>query len=133
MKRYSAFIAQTDDFRGEREDLVEAWQNEHPHVYHVHFEVPDGTPERMVSLIAGGLLWEDLWSPATTIHTVVEDIMPEDTRPLFEDRVNMSIEDRTRNVVAPVLKALGKNRNQSAKDVDLWSNREDEWDDKVNW
>jgi len=137
MKRYTAFIAPTDDYRGTKEGLVEAWQNEHPHVYHIDFQVPEGTPDRMVSLIAGGLFWEDCWSPASTVFTVVEDLTPEDTRPMFEDRVNMSVEasveDRTRNVVEPILKALGEQRNQSAKDVDLWSNREDAWDDKVNW
>ena len=130
MKRYSALIAPTDDFHGDREDLVEAWQNEHPHVYHIHFQVPELTSDRMVSLIAGGLFWEDCWSPATTIFTVTEDLMPEDTRPLFEDRVNTSVEDRTRNIVKPPFKASD---DQSVKDIDLWSNREEAWDDKVNW
>ena len=125
MKRYSAFIAQTDNYHGTKEGLVEAWQNEHPHVYHIHFQVPDGTTDRMVSLIAGGLFWEDCWSPTNTIFTVTEDVMPEDTRPMFEDRVNTAVEDRTRNVV--------DTSSQSVKDVDLWSDREEAWDDKVNW
>ena len=133
MKRYTAFIAPTDDYRGTKEGLVEAWQNEHPHVYHIHFQVPDGTTDRMVSLIAGGLFWEDCWSPANTVFTVTEDLTPEDTRPMLEDRVNTSVEDRTRNVVEPVLKALSKRHEQGAKDVDLWSSRDDAWDDKVNW
>jgi len=129
MKRYTAFIAPTDDFHGEKEDLVDAWLDEHPHVYHIDFEVPVGTPDRIVSLIAGGLFWEDCWSPASTIYTVVEDLTPEDTRPLSEDRTSTSVEDRTRSVVEPVLKALSKRRDQGAKDVDLWSDREDVWDD----
>ena len=134
-KRYTAFIAQTDDYRGTKEGLVEAWQNEHPHVYHIDFEVPEGTPDRMVALIAGGLLWEDYWSPSGTIHTVVEDLTPEDTRPLFEDRVSSShqfgstVDDSTRKA----LRVASQKDNQSVKDIDLWSNREDEWDDKVNW
>lgn len=125
MKRYTAFIAPTDDFRGEKDDLVNEWKNEHPHVYHIDFEVPNGTPDRIVSLIAGGLFWEDCWSPATTIWTVVEDLTPEDVRPLLEDRVGTSSEDQTRYMIDPP--------NQSVKDVDLWSDREDAWDDKVNW
>lgn len=135
MKRYSAFIAQTDNYHGTKEGLVEAWQNEHPHVYHIHFQVPDGTSDRMVSLIAGGLFWEDCWSPANTISTVTEDVMPEDTRPMFEDRVNTSVEDRTRNVVEPVLKALRKQNEKSVKDVDLWSSEDSAWydSDPKNW
>ena len=135
MKRYSAFIAQTDNYHGTKEGLVEAWQNEHPHVYHIHFQVPDGTTDRMVSLIAGGLFWEDCWSPANTISTVTEDVMPEDTRPMFEDRVNTSVEDRTRNVVEPVLKALRKQNEKSVKDVDLWSSEDSAWydSDPKNW
>lgn len=135
MKRYSAFIAQTDNYHGTKEGLVEAWQNEHPHVYHIHFQVPDGTTDRMVSLIAGGLFWEDCWSPANTIFTVTEDVMPEDTRPMFEDRVNTSVEDRTRNVVEPVLKALRKQNEKSVKDVDLWSSEDPAWydSDPKNW
>ncbi len=135
MKRYSAFIAQTDNYHGTKEGLVEAWQNEHPHVYHIHFQVPDGTSDRMVSLIAGGLFWEDCWSPANTISTVTEDVMPEDTRPMFEDRVNTSVEDRTRNVVEPVLKALRKQNEKSVKDVDLWSSEDPAWydSDPKNW
>lgn len=135
MKRYSAFIAQTDNYHGTKEGLVEAWQNEHPHVYHIHFQVPDGTSDRMVSLIAAGLFWEDYWSPANTISTVTEDVMPEDTRPMFEDRVNTSVEDRTRNVVEPVLKALRKQNEKSVKDVDLWSSEDPAWydSDPKNW
>ena len=135
MKRYSAFIAQTDNYHGTKEGLVEAWQNEHPHVYHIHFQVPDGTTDRMVSLIAGGLFWEDCWSPANTIFTVTEDVMPEDTRPMFEDRVNTSVEDRTRNVVEPVLKTLRKQNEKSVKDVDLWSSEDPAWydSDPKNW
>ena len=135
MKRYTAFIAPTDDYRGTKEGLVEAWQNEHPHVYHIDFQVPEGTPDRMVSLIAGGLFWEDCWSPASTVFTVVEDLTPEDTRPMFEDRVNTSVEDRTRNVVEPVLKALGKQNEKSVKDVDLWSSEDPAWydSDPKNW
>lgn len=135
MKRYSAFIAQTDNYHGTKEGLVEAWQNEHPHVYHIHFQVPDGTSDRMVSLIAAGLFWEDYWSPANTISTVTEDVMPEDTRPMFEDRVNTSVEDRTRNVVEPVLKALRKQNEKSVKDVDLWSSEDSAWydSDPKNW
>jgi hypothetical protein len=45
-----------------------------------------------------------------TVSTVVEDLTPEDTRPLGEDRTE-----------------------GSTKDVDLWSDCENEWDDKVNW
>ena len=135
MKRYSAFIAQTDNYHGTKAGLVEAWQNEHPHVYHIDFQVPEGTPDRMVSLIAGGLFWEDCWSPASTVFTVVEDLTPEDTRPMFEDRVNTSVEDRTRNVVEPVLKALGKQNEKSVKDVDLWSSEDPAWydSDPKNW
>ena len=110
MKRYTAFIAPCDDFHGSAEDLVEAWSNDHPAVYHVDFDVPDGTSDRLVALIARGLFWEDQWTMDDTVSTVVEDLTPEDTRPLGEDRTG-----------------------DSAKDVDLWSKRENEWDDKVNW
>ena len=137
MKRYTAFIASKDDYRGTKEGLVEAWLEEHPHVYHIDFEVPEGTSNRIVTLIAAGLFWEDCWSPASTITTVVEDLSPEDTRPLFEDRVNDAhkfgdaVKDPTRHVVET--HGVSDQTDQSVKDVDLWSNREDSWDDKVNW
>ena len=117
MKRYTAFIAPTDDFHGTAEDLVEAWQNDHPAVYHNDFEVPDETSDRLVALIARGLFWEDQWSMDDTVFNVVEDLSPEDTRP------------------------LGHNPAEAgAKDIDLWSDPDPKpdpepvlWDDKVNW
>ena len=110
MKRYTALIAPTDDYHGTGEELAEAWQNDHPAVYHIDFEVPDGTSNRLIVLIARGLFWEDQWTMGATVSTVIEDLTPEDTRPLGEDRTGVS-----------------------TKDVDLWSDRENEWDDKVNW
>jgi hypothetical protein len=85
MKRYTALIAQTEDFLGTTEDLAEAWTNDHPAVYHVDFDVPDGTSDRLISLIAHGLFWEDQWSDDDTVHTIVEDMLAEDTRPLDSD------------------------------------------------
>ena len=35
MNRYTALIAPTDDYHGTGEELAEAWQNEHPAVYHL--------------------------------------------------------------------------------------------------
>ena len=93
MKRYTAFIAPMDDFHGTAEDLVEAWQNDHPCVYHVDFEVPVGTSDRIVALVARGLFWEDQWTMDDTVSTVVEDLTPEDTRPLMEDRAEASIKN----------------------------------------
>jgi hypothetical protein len=93
MKRYTAFIAAMDDFHGTAEDLVEAWQNDHPSVYHVDFEVPLGTSDRLVALIARGLFWEDQWSADDTVSTVVEDLTPEDTRPLGDNPADVSIKD----------------------------------------
>lgn len=103
MRRYTAFIAPTDDFHGSADDLVDAWQNEHPAVYHIDFEVPIDTPDRMIALIARGLFWEDQWSMDDTVSTVVEDTTSEDDRPLHVNPVDGSV-----------------------KAVDLW-------DDKVNW
>lgn len=96
--RFSAFVALTEEFHGSSEDLVDAWQEEHPAVYHVHFDVPEETGKRprLVELIAKGLLWEDCWSPDNTAWIVVPDVMPEDTRPLLEDMTD------------------------STKDIDLW-------------
>jgi hypothetical protein len=95
--RFSAFVAATEDFDGSAEDLHEAWQDEHPAVYHVHFDVPEeACTHRLVELIAKGLLWEDCWSPSDVVWTVMPDVMPDDTRPLWEDRTG------------------------SAKDIDLW-------------
>ena len=135
MKRYTAFIAPTDDFHGTAEDLVEAWQNDHPAVYHNDFEVPDGTSDRLVSLLARGLFWEDQWSMDDTVFNVVEDLSPEDTRPLGHNPTE----------------AEGQwqhSSDSSVKDVDLWTDpgpepkeepevktdpEPDRWDDKVNW
>jgi hypothetical protein len=103
MRRYTAFIAPTDDFHGSADDLVDAWQNEHPAVYHIDFEVPVDTSERFVTLIARGLFWEDQWSMDDTVSTVVEDITSEDDRPLHVNPAEGGV-----------------------KEVDLW-------DDKVNW
>lgn len=99
MSRYTAFIASTDDFHGGADELVDAWQNEHPSVYHVDFEVPEGTPSRMVVLIARGLFWEDAWTMDDTVSTVVSDLTPEDKRP------------------------LGENRTGYVKDIDLWDDK----------
>ena len=124
MKRYTAFIAPCDDFHGTAEDLTDAWLNNHPAVYHVDFDVPDGTSDRLVALIARGLFWEDQWTMDDTVSTVVEDLTPDDTRPLGDDRTG------------------------SMKDIDLWDDlgtdleeepgvkpapETDRWDDKVNW
>jgi len=90
--RFSTFVALTEEFHGSSEDLIDAWQEEHPAVYHVHFDVPEeaGKQPRIVELIAKGLLWEDCWPEEGVVWTVVPDIMPEDTRPLGEDRTGMA-------------------------------------------
>ena len=109
MKRYTAFIALTDNFNGTAEELVDEWQKEHPHVYHIDFEVPDETSNRLITLIARGLFWEDQWTMDGTISTVVEDLTPEDTRPLGWDRTEVR-------------------KTGSVKDVDLWNPN-----DPSNW
>jgi hypothetical protein len=73
MKKYSAFVAPLDDI-GEVCDLVSEWQAENPSVYIIDFEVPHGTDERTVTLIARGLMWEDGWTEQGTVSTVVEDL-----------------------------------------------------------
>ena len=88
-----------DDYRGTKEGLVDAWLNEHPHVYHIDFEVPDDTPDRNVVLIARGLFWEDAWTMDDTVSTVVSDLTPEDKRP------------------------LGENRAGGVKEIDLWDDK----------
>ena len=74
MKKYSAFEAPIDDFKGSAADLISEWKAENPLVYIIDFEVPDGTDERTVTLIARGLMWEDGWTESGTISTVVEDL-----------------------------------------------------------
>ena len=74
MKRYSVFVAPLDDFDGSVEDLVSEWKAENPLVYIIDFEVPHGTDERTITLIARGLMWEDEWTQSGTISTVVEDL-----------------------------------------------------------
>ena len=71
--KYSAFVASRDDI-GEVCDLVSEWQAENPSVYIIDFEVPHGTDERTVTLIARGLMWEDGWTEQGTVSTVVEDL-----------------------------------------------------------
>tara|TARA_Y100000592_G_scaffold98127_1_gene170417 strand:+ start:731 stop:1066 length:336 start_codon:yes stop_codon:yes gene_type:complete len=109
MERYTAFIASTDDFRGTADELVSEWQDEHPAVYHIDFEVPKGTSSRLITLIARGLFWEDQWTSDGTISTVVKDLTPEDTRPLGDDRTEVR-------------------KTGSVKDIDLWNPN-----DPTNW
>ena len=131
--RYTAFIATRDDFHGSPEDLAEAWQNDHPAVYHHDFDVPDGTPDRIVALIARGLFWEDQWTKDDTVSTVVEDLTPEDTRPLGHNPTES-------HAASGSLISEGVYRDQGMKDVDVWADPEprpepdqDRWDDKANW
>jgi len=76
MKKYSCFVAEVDNFPGQPHELLAAWQNEHQAVYIVDFDVPDGLEDRLVRLIAQGLLWNDGWTEAGTKSYIVEDLTP---------------------------------------------------------
>ena len=82
MKRdnYIALISSMDDFglaQGEDEDVVdvmlyayiekEDWVSAHP------FDVPAGTDEELVTLVARGLFWENDWSMDDSVSCVVRD------------------------------------------------------------
>jgi hypothetical protein len=53
---------------------VKAWQDEHQAVYIIDFDVPDGLEDRLVRLIAQGLLWNDGWTEDGTKSHIVEDL-----------------------------------------------------------
>jgi hypothetical protein len=74
MKKYSCFVADKDNFPGQPNELVKAWQDEHQAVYIIDFDVPDGLEDRLVRLIAQGLMWNDGWTEAGTKSHIVEDL-----------------------------------------------------------
>ena len=76
MKKYSCFVADKANFPGQPHELVKAWQDEHQAVYIIDFDVPDGLEDRLVRLIAQGLLWNDGWTEAGTKSYIVEDLTP---------------------------------------------------------
>ena len=91
MKKYSCFVADKANFPGQPHELVKAWQDEHQAVYIIDFDVPDGLEDRLVRLIAQGLLWNDGWTEDGTKSHIVEDLtttegwrtsveMPKDTK-----------------------------------------------------
>ena len=74
MKKYSCFVADKDNFPGQPHELVAAWQDHHQAVYIIDFDVPDGLEDRLVRLIAQGLLWNDGWTEGGTKSYIVEDL-----------------------------------------------------------
>jgi len=74
MKKYSCFVAEADNFPGQPHELVAAWQDNHQAVYIVDFDVPAGLEDRLVRLIAQGLLWNDGWTEGGTKSYIVEDL-----------------------------------------------------------
>ena len=74
MKKYSCFVADKDNFPGMPHELLAAWQDEHQAVYIIDFDVPDGLEDRLVRLIAQGLLWNDGWTEAGTKSHIVQDL-----------------------------------------------------------
>ena len=93
--RYSVFVAPIDDFDGSVADLISEWKAENPLVYIIDFEVPHGTDERTVTLIARGLMWEDGWTEQGTVSTVVEDLTD-------YDQTNDEMDKRSESMNPPV-------------------------------
>jgi hypothetical protein len=76
MKKYSCFVADKDNFPGMPHELLAAWQDDNMAVYIIDFDVPDGLEDRLVRLIAQGLLWDDGWTECGTKSYIVEDLTP---------------------------------------------------------
>ncbi len=74
MKKYSCFVADKANFPGQPHELMTAWQDNHQAVYIIDFDVPDGLEDRLVRLIAQGLLWNDGWTEDGTKSYIVEDL-----------------------------------------------------------
>ena len=74
LKKYSCFVAEADNFPGQPRELMAAWQDNHQAVYIIDFDVPDGLEDRLVRLIAQGLLWNDGWTEGGTKSYIVEDL-----------------------------------------------------------
>ena len=72
--KYTALIADADSGLSGCDVLKTEWLNGNPAVYNYDFEVPDGTSDELVVLIARGLFWQADWTMSGTCSTVVEDL-----------------------------------------------------------
>ncbi len=85
MRNFATLVADMDNFNGSADDLPSEYNAGNPQVHCYDFSVSPGTEANQIVLMGRGLLFENDWSMAGTVSTIVEDLTQQEGRDAYEE------------------------------------------------
>ena len=84
MRNFATLVADMDNFNGTADDLPSEYNAGNPQVHCYDFSVSPGTDASQIVLMGRGLLFENDWSMAGTVSTIVEDLTQQEGHDVYD-------------------------------------------------